>query len=296
MKKLSLFLITSIFLISLVSAGSVCIDLDSPQAPSELTISGTINNIFLSWTKVKDSPDCSEISYYEIYKDSEFIGSTVKLNYTDDSDYGSYIFEVLAIDLAGNQGEKISKQLSLSAPSNGDSSDGGSGGGSTSTSIASTSSEEISTGENTLNINTEYPFNTGDETHHIIIDEIGTNYVWVTISSEPQKIKISFSDGKKEVDVNNDGIFDIIVELISISNNKVVLNYEEIDKSQEEQENINDLQKLGFSSNSMNETNHNNNFLTGAVVGFTKSIRGIGLLIGLIIIILAIIIINNRKR
>jgi hypothetical protein len=261
MKKI-LFSLICILFITFISAGtSICIDLDAPEAPTQLEISGTANNILLTWNIPIDSPTCSGIDHYEIYRDSVLINSTSQLSYTDDSGYGSYTFEVLAVDLAKNKGANISKQLSLTVPDGVYSGGGGSGGSSSSTSITN-SSQEVTIGLNTLSPNTEYPIRFNQETHKIVIDEVGENYIWVTISSEPQRVKILFSDGKKEIDIDQDGISDITIELISINNKEVVLKYQEI-----EEEIVNEVLELGFSS--MDETTQPRSFLTGAVTGIT---------------------------
>jgi hypothetical protein len=295
MKKILSSLIC-ILLITFISAGtSICIDLDAPEAPTQLEITGTVNNILLTWNIPFDEPSCSGIDYYQIYRNSEFINSTTQLSYTDNSGYGSYTFEVLAVDLAGNKGANISKQLSLTAPNSGGGggSSGGGGGSSGGISLLSTnSSQEITTGLNILLPNTEYPLQFNQEAHKIIIDEVGENYIWVTISSEPQKIKILFSDGKKEIDIDQDGIFDMTIELISINNNKeVVLKYQEI-----KNEIVNDFQELGFSS--MDETT-SRSFLTGAVTGisdFSKSKKGIGTFVVSIGILTGLIFVRRLKK
>ena len=130
MKKIFL-IITGIFLISLASAFSICIDHTPPSASSNLVLTASENNIQLTWTAATDEPACSGISHYDIYKNNNFLISVGETNYLDSNLIdGTYIYTVYAFDLAGhNEGVGISKTITLGGGNGGTPGGGGGGGG-----------------------------------------------------------------------------------------------------------------------------------------------------------------------
>lgn len=137
MKKILSLLILGIFLISLISAFSICVDKTLPSAPSNLVLVASGNNIQLSWTAATDIPDCSGIDYYDIYRGKDG-GNLSLINYSEDTNYldtglsyGTYTYIIHAWDLAGhNEGTGISNSITISAPGeNGDNGNGNGGGG-----------------------------------------------------------------------------------------------------------------------------------------------------------------------
>lgn len=137
MKKIFLVCL-GIFLISLISGFSICIDHTPPSAPSNLILTALGNNIQLTWTAATDTPNCSGIDYYEIYRgingaNLNWIANTSKLSYLDKNLVeGNYIYMIHAWDLAGhNEGNGVSNSIILQT-GGGDVGGGssGSGGGS----------------------------------------------------------------------------------------------------------------------------------------------------------------------
>ncbi len=116
--------------VALAEDWPVCIDMISPDAPGALSMSDTL----LSWAPSADSPSCSGIDHYLIYRDNLILTSTKGTSYTDsEADRGTtHTYRVVAYDLAGNAGPGIADSFvvggSPSAPDSGSS--GGSGGGS----------------------------------------------------------------------------------------------------------------------------------------------------------------------
>lgn len=126
MKKTILILFL-FFALPMAMATDVCLDFDSPSAPTGLDYSG---NVLLTWTGSADSPSCSGIHHYDVYRDGEFIGSTSVTSYNDDAmPDGTYVYDVSAVDNAGNEGEKTSLTVTLGGDSGGNPGGGSPGGG-----------------------------------------------------------------------------------------------------------------------------------------------------------------------
>jgi LPXTG-motif cell wall-anchored protein len=136
MRKIFLFL--AIFLIGFVTAEQmICIDFDAPSAPSNLILSGDGNSINLNWDAATDTPNCSGISHYDIYRSTDetnfiFLSETEDTELTNGNlEYGTYSYMIHAWDLAGhNEGTGISATITLSEETgNGGNPGGNTGGG-----------------------------------------------------------------------------------------------------------------------------------------------------------------------
>lgn len=115
-------------MLSVVNAIPVCIDNMPPSAPSSLSISGSPGNLLIAWDASIDSPDCSGILEYVIFRDGielVRVGGDV-LSFIDNASLGEgeYSYTVSAIDLVGkNAGASIKNQIIINRG-------GGSSGGS----------------------------------------------------------------------------------------------------------------------------------------------------------------------
>ena len=130
MDKIFLILLVSIFVLGGMNAAGlaqICIDLDPPSLlNSSLTLTATNDNINLNWIAATDTPDCSGIDYYDIFKrdnglNFSFLAKTSDTTYTDTtlSYDNTYDYMIHVFDLAGhNEGEEaLSNSLFLSSPS-----------------------------------------------------------------------------------------------------------------------------------------------------------------------------------
>jgi len=117
MKTSIFFILTIILCIGFITSAQpeICVDFDSPSAPSSLEITSSGTTITLTWGAATDSPDCSGIDYYVIVKDNSIIGDTESLTFTDSGSYGAtYSYSVYAVDLAGHEGEARKNNFTLS--------------------------------------------------------------------------------------------------------------------------------------------------------------------------------------
>ena len=63
----------------------------------------------------------------------------------------------------------------------------------------------------------EFKFEINEEQHKLILDSFGDDYVDITIQSEPIKLRLELNE-LKEIDLDNDGVYDIQIKLKSIEN------------------------------------------------------------------------------
>ena len=122
-------LVFVLLLMGSVSAVSICIDNVAPGAPGNLSVSGSVGSILVSWSAVVDEPACSGIDYYNVSRDGVWIGQTDNLIFVDNVSLGegSYSYTVYAVDLAGgNAGASVINDIKINHGG------GSSGGGSSS--------------------------------------------------------------------------------------------------------------------------------------------------------------------
>ncbi|MCD4770889.1 hypothetical protein K8R30_00555 [archaeon] len=159
---------------------NICIDKQAPEAPGSLSASG---NVVLNWGAAPDSPestpDCTfGIEYYNIYLDGVLIGTSSGLSYSGDAlGDGLYVFEVSAVDRAGNKGERAIKEVVFplsdnnppADPGNGGSSGGGSsGGGSSGGSSSAASSDDDDVLNSSSDESDNFIESTGSEEEEIV--------------------------------------------------------------------------------------------------------------------------------
>jgi hypothetical protein len=107
-------LVFVLLLMGSVSAISVCVDNVAPEAPENLSVSGSVGDILIEWSAAVDSPACSGIDYYNISRDGEWIGTTEDLNFVDDASLvsGEYDYTVYAVDMVGgNAGASVKNSV-----------------------------------------------------------------------------------------------------------------------------------------------------------------------------------------
>ena len=160
---------------------NICIDKQAPEAPGSLSASG---NVVLNWGAAPDSPestpDCTfGIEYYNIYLDGVLIGTSSGLSYSGGAlGDGLYVFEVSAVDRAGNKGERAIKEVVFplsdnppADPGNGGSSGGGSSGGGSSGGSSAASSDDDDVLNSSSDENDDFVESISDEKEEEIIEK-----------------------------------------------------------------------------------------------------------------------------
>ena len=207
MKQILSLIVLGIFLINLASAIIICVDKTSPSAPSNLTVSGEVGSIFLTWVEATDEPSCSGIDYYNVSRNNVSLGVTTSLNFTDSESLieGSYTYTVFAVDKVGhNRGDFIVNEVVLSKDEGTDiiSVDGGGSGSSyvTPDSFETYSVPDGELGEGfleTMGKDDKMVFEFDDESHSLVVLNVDYNKVEIVISSTPQKA--IFSEANRKV-------------------------------------------------------------------------------------------------
>jgi uncharacterized membrane protein YgcG len=135
-------------------------------------------------------------------------------------------------------------------------------------------------------------------THYVTVDNIMNGYVGITVASEPQIFDL-YVGNERKVDVNEDNTYDLSIILRNIADNKAEISIKEISEikpielaSEKTNEPINE--EL-VSSDETGEIKSSG--ITGAVIGFAKNGRNIGLVIAFLIILggAAVIVYNKKK-
>lgn len=293
--EFSLILLALIIVLAInfvAAQGEFCVDFDKPSAPTNLILSGSVNNVQLTWNAAIDIPECSGIAYYKIYRDEAKIGITSfnTLNFTHDNiSYGTYTYRVSAVDKVNHEGAYVEGTIRLTAPSGGP----GPTGGGLSGLYYEKQVQPLNLGSNILQKGVSYTFSFYGEEHKIEITEIGENYVLITIYSEEQKIELKIGE-IKEVDLNNDGIPDVSFGLTSLSSaGKAGIEFRTIIKEGAE-EIISEEEPLD-----LNVTQEEKGFfpgITGAVVGALGPAGTIGVLIFIIVMVAILIFVVMGKK
>ena len=112
MKYLIYFLML-IFLLGIVSAETqICVDFDKPSAPQSLTYTISNGDLILNWVGATDTPECSGIAKYEIYRNLEKIGESPGTFFIDEQlEEGTYEYQIYAIDKAQHKSEALTKEI-----------------------------------------------------------------------------------------------------------------------------------------------------------------------------------------
>lgn len=124
------------------------------------------------------------------------------------------------------------------------------------------------------------------EKHTITIDGIGINFVTLTIASNPVTIVLEEGESKK-LDLIGDNFYDLYVELTNLVGNKADIYIKTIHEeipSEEPPETIE------------NKEESTEGITGAAIVDFTTSGKGIGLIIGILIILGFFILIRRRNK
>lgn len=146
---------------------------------------------------------------------------------------GTYSWQVNCSDIAGNQENSSSHSFTIIAPVQQISASGGGGGGggaSTGMTYTLTSSQVSSGYTKDLGKSDKVKFTIFDEkqeSHELTIEQVGINFVNVTLRSEPVRIRLGIGQSIK-LNLTSPDYYDLYIKLDSISNNKATLTIQTI--------------------------------------------------------------------
>lgn len=106
MRKFLFFFVVVLVSLFFVNARMICIDLDAPGEPRNLSASVVSNKVFLMWDDARDIPNCSGISRYVVERDGKVVMNANETFFIDEVNYSTYYYSVYAIDRAGNVGKR----------------------------------------------------------------------------------------------------------------------------------------------------------------------------------------------
>lgn len=145
---------------------------------------------------------------------------------------GDYNWKINCTDLAGNQNSSETKSFTITAPAVQASSSGGGGGGSGSSGTTYIANEEQIRGGFTKELKEQDKirftiFDAKSEEHTLTINDIGSNFVNLTLKSNPINIKLGISQSIK-INLTSPDYYDLYIKLNSIENNKASLTIQTI--------------------------------------------------------------------
>lgn len=123
-KILLIFALTLFFSFTSAQGVGICIDLEKPSAPSNLSVSGSVGSILLEWEAASDEPNCSGIGKYIVSRNGSKIGEVGGdvLSFVDVDSLvaGWYNYTVYAVDMVGhNTGAAVKNEVVLVKPNDG---------------------------------------------------------------------------------------------------------------------------------------------------------------------------------
>jgi hypothetical protein len=136
---------------------------------------------------------------------------------TENTNYPIGTYESQLKALIGDEIFKSKDKPEFTISAVGESDDDGTSGG---TRISRTTLDLLIGSNLNLQTGITYTFEIDGVEHKLVITSFDAdeNYVWVTISSDPQNVRLDFGEAI-EIDVDGDGINDISLELVRIDNN-----------------------------------------------------------------------------
>jgi hypothetical protein len=228
--------------------------------------------------------DCPETVFYI---NDNIVGITKQVV---PGERGTLNFVVSAEDLV------IAQPESTPQPQNNGGSSGGSGGGSGgsgATQSASYDFSEYEEAEYTLAVNQgsikRFTLD-GDTIHSVRTDKIHGTSVELTVYSDPIKVNLMVGE-EKTLDLDADGVLDIVLSLEKISNNKAYVVLSKYFAPEIVQDNVNNQQVI---VNDESEQESQSNWITGALIA-SPNISIIGSVGAVALLFVALIFVKKRN-
>jgi hypothetical protein len=175
---------------------------DLPARPRSLAATTTGDSITLMW-KDPGYPGDEQVVGYAVYRDGVFMEgrSTDNAFFLDNTVIAgkTYYYEVKAMNTLG---WGLASAITATAGA-----------------AMKVSSSEQST---SLGVGETRPLTVNGESHSVTLDSMTENGASVTVSSEPQHLNLTLGESQN-VDIDNNGIYDIAIRLVSISGENATL-------------------------------------------------------------------------
>ena len=275
------------------------ISLTSPTADYSSTGTQTLDFTFsISSSILSDISSCSLMLNDASVSTLSTISAQNTISYSISP--ATYTWRIDCLDDLSQTTSSITRTLTINTAATTDTGSsggggGGGGGGSSSITTYTLSQEELTNGATkSLAKLSRFKFKISNEDHYATLNDIKTNYVQITVSSEPQQFLL-YTANEKKVDVDNNGVYDILITLNKIDGTKAEIAIKAISEivTNEAQENSETTE----TTESNSEISQNKiSGLTGSVIGGIKNNK-LPIAIGFIIIIaLAGVFSYNYKR
>lgn len=227
-------------------------------------------------------------------------GNIIQFTFSSAGTYNSPGWYVSCTDLAGNSGESEGRTITISEQTS------SSSGSTTSSSSSSSSESGGSTVTGTTHVLTKEQCEKGAnreleeddkikfeielddkiEKHYVIMNNVTSNSIDITIESDPINATLGLGELKK-FDLNKDDFYDLEIRFISVTDDKAKLSIKTI---LEEEAVI--IEGTEATEESVGETEEEGNFITGMVTGFTGTFKKLGkkqiLIAGVFIAVIAV--------
>jgi len=199
--------------------------LDPADSSSYTSNSQTVNFGF-NISDGNNFANCSLIVNGVLSSTNSSVDKSITQNFSADYTPGTYVWSINCSDDGGNVGNSSQRTFSVSAPASDDGGGGGGGGGGGAVVLSNTyiiSSEQGSAGyKKELGKNDKIKFtffDSKEESHSLIVNEVNASYVKITIQSNPITLKLGIGQSAK-LNLTSSDYYDLFVRLNSIKNNK----------------------------------------------------------------------------
>lgn len=284
------------------------ITIESPNDEISFTSNSQRIDFEFNVTDNFEISNCSLIINGNINSTNSSINESLTQNFSIPFTPGSYTWNINCSDNAINQINSSTRSFIITAPANGGGGTSGGGGGGGGSSISSLalipktfiiSNEQASSGyTKELGEQDKIRFSFFDKEtiqHSLIINEIGADYVNITINSTPINLFLGIGQSVK-LNLTNSDYYDLFVKLNYIKNNKVEITIQIINEL---------IPKPSISSEVIKNDNpqtSDNESLYGEIDKLNKNIRELKFILNILVLIIIIILIlffykqkNNLK-
>jgi len=203
------------------------VELISPANTQSYTANSQEITFEFNISEANEVNNCSLIVDGNLNSTNTSIIKNLTQNFVVNFGTGTYNWNVNCTDKANNIGNSSQRSFTITAPVS-TSSGGGGGGGGGGAAISSAKTFVISKEQGSGGYNKKLSerdkirftfFDQNKGVHTLTLDDVGLNYVYLTITSNPISLKLGIGQSAK-LNLTNSEYYDLFVKLNSIENNK----------------------------------------------------------------------------